>query len=981
MRQSGNTDWRNRLWAFAATILVTLFLLAGRLTAHAQTATPEGVEFFEKQVRPILADHCYACHSGNNTMGGLRLDSRAAMIKGGDRGSDLTPGQPEKSRLLTAIGYQDRALQMPPSGRLTADQIAVLTLWVKQGAVWPQDHATTPALPAKVPFDIKARARHWSFQPIKAGKPPKVRNASWPQTPIDNFILAKLEANGLSPAPPADRRTLIRRVTFDLIGLPPTPAEVQAFLADRSPNAYRKVIERLLASPHYGERWARHWLDLARYAETDGHEFDFDKPGAYEYRDYVIRALNADVPYDQFVREQIAGDLLLNPRRHPTEGFNESILGTGFFYLGEGTHSPVDLLEDEALRVDNQVDVFSKTFLGLSVGCARCHDHKFDPISTKDYYALSGVLHSSRYQVTALTPPQRLQPTLSELEQVTSQLEALTAETPIPVPPAPQIPSDAVLFEDFSHPNWQGWTVTGEAFGSGPRPVSFAVITVKGEPHLERLARFPAADSGALSERLQGTLRSRTFQITKSKILYHMAGHDAEVNLIIDNFQRIRDPIYGGLKIRPDSRDRLAWYTQDVSKWKGHRAYIEILDPGPGRIVVDRVLFSDNVPLPDPAPAAPAAKSGAEASVVQTAAFVDSSRLSALLERRRVLETAIPAARWAMAMADGTAENDHVHIRGNWLTLGPEVPRRFLTVFDNKSQPLSREGSGRLELAERMIAPSDPLLPRVLVNRLWQHHFGEGIVRSPDDFGIMGQPPTHPELLDYLAAEFVRRGWSLKQMHRMMVLSSAYQMSSRPTPQADQNDPTNRLLHRMPVRRLEAEAIRDAILAVSGRLDATLYGPSVMPYLTPFMEGRGRPAASGPLDGAGRRSLYISVRRNFLTPMFLAFDYPVPFSAMGRRTVSSVPAQALTLMNDPFVVQQAEVWANRVLAVPGATPRERVIRMYQTAYSRPPDASELAAALAFLAEQSRHYGVKDDPRAWRDLCHILFNVKEFIFVA
>jgi hypothetical protein len=976
----------HRITPLAAVVFSALALVVLRIPASADPPTPESVEFFEKKVRPILADHCYACHSAasKTSLGGLRLDSHEGLLKGGDRGSELTPATPEKSRLLTAIGYQDHALQMPPTGRLTDEQIAVLTRWVKEGAVWPAGSAAV-APPAKPVFNLKERARHWAFQPVKAAMPPKVHNAAWSRNAIDNFILAKLEANNMAPAPPADRRTLIRRVTFDLIGLPPTPAEIDAFLADRSPDAYRKVVDRLLASPHYGERWARHWLDLARYAETDGHEQDFEKPGPYEYRDYVIRALNADLPYNQFVREQVAGDLLPHPRINPKDGFNESLVGTGFWYLGEATHSPVDLLDDEAIRVDNQIDVFSKTFLGLSVGCARCHDHKFDPIPTKDYYALSGFLHSSRYQVASLVPSERVQPAIHQLEQVNAQLSSLAAQTSAASYIQPETPAGATVFEDFSHPDWRGWYATGEAFGAGPQAESLMVNAPAGhEPHLERLTGSRVADGGGLSERLQGVLRSRTFKISTSKIFYHMAGHDAEVNLIIDNFELIQDPIYGGLKIHPDNRDHMAWYSQDVSKWKGHRAFIELRDPGHARLVVDRILFSDGPVPTEPKSTARAAVFTGSGSSARTASLNGgeerAARLQTLLSQKAEIEATLPEPRWAMAMADGTGENDHVHIRGNSATLGPEVGRRFLEVFDGPRPLVSRDDCGRLELADRLVAPTDPLLPRVIVNRLWLHHFGEGIVRTPDDFGIMGQKPTHPELLDYLATQLVRNGWSLKQMHRMMVLSSAYQMSSRPEPEIDRRDPSNLLLHRMPVRRLEGEAVRDAILAVSGRLDSKLYGPSVRPFLTPFMEGRNRPE-TGPLDGAGRRSIYIGVRRNFLTPLFLAFDYPVPFTTMGRRTVSNVPAQALTLMNDPFVLQQAQVWADRVLAKPGLTPRDRVVSMYQTIFGRPPAKEELAAALAFLVDQSRRYGAADSPSAWRDLCHVLFNVKEFIFIA
>jgi hypothetical protein len=1001
-------------------LLAMLALLSGR-GSYAEPPTleqTEQAEFFEKRVRPILAERCFKCHSAQSAQSNLRLDSRAGLLSGGARGPGAVPGQPDKSLLVTAISYADAKLQMPPQGKLKADEVAVLTDWVARGAFWPVDKA--PAAAPKSGFDLQARARHWSFQPLHRPAMPAVHNVAWTHNPIDRFILAKLEAQGISPAPAADRRTLIRRVTYDLIGLPPTPEEVAAFVNDKSPNAWEKVVDRLLASPHYGERWARHWMDLVRYAETDGHEFDFEKPGAYQYRDYLIRAFNADLPYDQFVREHIAGDLLPHPRLDPAglsagRGGNESILATAFYFLGEGTHSPVDLREDEAGRIDNQIDVISKTFLGLSVGCARCHDHKFDPISTKDYYALSGYLKSSRYAVLDLTAPGRDHPALVGLEQANAQLETLASNSTPHEKPF-RLLSGQTLYAGFTGATWQecgGWTAAGAAFGQGPRRAALLIREETGkEPFLQTLGGPGVVDSGYLSGRLHGALRSPTFTLTKPFIFYHLAGQDVAVRLIIDGFQRIQAPIYGGLQFSPEAPDRMRWQGQDVRKWLGHRAYIEFVDRSDGRLICDGVVFSEG----DAPPADLQPEGGPRVASLpagdRTGAPAPVAVPADLLAHRRALEAALPSPRWAIAIADGTGENDRVHIRGNVATLGAEAPRRFLEVCSGAIQPAPAAGSGRLELAERMVAASDPLLPRVMVNRIWQHHFGEGIVRSPDDFGLMGQPPTHPELLDWLATEFVRQGWSIKKMHRLMLLSAAYRMSSLGDARAERLDPTDRLLHRMPVRRLEAEAIRDAVLAVSGRLNPTLYGPSVMPYLTSFMQGRGRPEQSGPLDGDGRRSLYISVRRNFLTPFFTAFDYPTPFTTIGRRTVSNVPAQALAMMNNPFIVEQAGVWAQRMLAAPGLTPEQRIARMYETAFSRPPTSAETAKLLAFLHEQDRFYGAANspesrqdrsaerpntrtpehpntqrptpnaaiDPRSWQDLCHVLYNLKEFIYI-
>jgi len=1045
-------------------------------------------EFFEAKVRPVLAEHCYRCHGPERQKAKLRLDSRAALLQGGESGPAVVPGNIARSLLVKAISYTDAEFRMPPKGKLPDEAIAVLKHWVERGAHWPDDKAVTTTRGPE--FNLKERSKHWSLQPLQTPAVPAVADKAWPRSPIDYFILARLEAAGLTPSGPAERRTLLRRVTYDLIGLPPTPAEIHAFLADSSSEAFARVVDRLLDSPHYGERWGRHWLDLVRYAETRGHEFDFEIPEAHLYRDYIIRALNIDVPYDRLVLEHVAGDLLPEPRRHPQHGFNESILGTGFWFLGEGKHSPVDVRSDQADRRDNQIDVFSKTFLGMTVACARCHDHKFDAISTADYYGLAGFLESSRFQRAFFEDPQ---PYLDKAEKLRAlqqrsrgiavpimadalrpQLDRLAAEFPagpdaagnwgrsvLPertsankstAAPERSVPaertypdfavrraalvkalkeqearasSDATTFADFSAHDFREWITTGFAV---ERSAGDTLRFDDKDPEAARgLVPANQAHSGLLSPRLEGVLQSPTFTISTKRIHYLVGGRNAKINLIIDGFQLIRSPIYGGLTSVINHGEALRWVSMDVSMWQGHRAYIEVLDDGNGFAVLDRVAFSDGVPPPLPpnrlllrlladerAASAEeltknyrtlfaeivdqlaAGKLALQADAAErieilnwmlesAAAVAKSAELSKLQAERRAMEASLPTPRRALAMLDGTPVDEHVFIRGNHKKLGDVVPRRFLEVFGGQQSQAAKAGSGRLELARRMVDPGlTPIVPRVMVNRVWKQHFGEGIVRSTDDFGVLGQTPTHPELLDFLAGEFVKNGWSLKKLHRQILLSSTYQMSSVALAASpgkahpDEVDPTNKLLHRMPIRRLEAEIIRDGLLAVSGRLDRTLYGPSVMPHLTPFMAGRGRPGQSGPLDGNGRRSIYLGVRRNFLTPMFQAFDYPTPFSTIGRRSVSNVPAQALTMMNNPLVTQQAELWSQRVLAKPGLSRAERVTEMYETAFARPPSPMELQDALAFVTEQSAIVGREDV--AWSDLGHVLFNLKEFIFV-
>ena len=936
---------------------VSLVVLAGTV----QAAEPVNNEYFELKVRPILVANCVNCHGASKQKGGLRLDVKAEFVKGGDNGPVVVPGDPAKSLLVKTVAYEDDT-KMPPKGKLADAEIAVLTEWVKGGSPWPDEG--TIAKGASEKFDVHVRAKaHWSFQPVRRPAVPELTGAAGAsaRNEIDRFLLAKLGQASLTYAPPAEKRALLRRVYFDLIGLPPSPAEIDSFLKDESPRAFEKVVDKLLASPSYGERWGRHWLDLVRYAETHGHEFDYEIPDAWRYRDYVIRALNADLPFDQFLTEHIAGDLL-PPRRDPKTGVNDALIATGFWWLGEAKHSPVDSRAELADRTDNQIDVFGKTVLGLTISCARCHDHKFDAIATKDYYALFGVLSSSRYNRTDVSDPAAAAKVLDELKAVRAELTARVPVAKAEGASSPQLNEwreKAVAFELFGSDWRKRWDADGLAF----RPEAG-----DGFPH-----------SGRESGKLIGSLRSPTFTIDKPFLAVRVAGRDARARLILNGLQLIQDPIYGGLARGINHGSELHWMVFDLRMWKGQPAYLELLDDGAGWVAVSEARFADAPPPGEVGPKVP----------LPDLPVSDDPEVKRLLASVRELEAKIPAPQRAVTIRDGTATNEHVFVRGNHKTLGIEAPRATLEAFGKA--PFSGPGSGRLELARTLTDPGNPLVARVIVNRIWKHHFGEGIVRSPDDFGRQGQAPTHPELLDWLASELVTpersaggnaQPWSLKRMHKLMVLSTAYRQASLTTPDQAAKvvtaDPQNKLLHRQNVKRLEAEAIRDGILVASGRLNPKMEGPGVLPYLTEHQVGRGRPA-SGPLDGNGRRSVYLQVRRNFINPMFSAFDYPTPFTTIGRRTASNVPAQALVMLNNPFVIQQAELWAKRVQAAPGSA-EDRVRGMYAVAFGRPPTKDELAAATEFLAEQSKEYGKPDHLKAWSDLAHVLFNAKEFIFV-
>ena len=932
-------------------------------------------------------------------------------------------------------------------------EIDILTKWVKMGAPWPK--VSTSTISRKKPFPLKERrSAHWSWQPVSNCDPPSVKDGKWPLRSVDAFILNRLEEGGFVPAPPADRRTLLRRVYFDLIGLPPTPEQVASFVNDPSPlsEAFRKVVERLLESRHFGERWARHWLDVVRYAESRGHEFDHSAPNAHEYRDYVIRALNADLPYDQFVVEQIAGDLLETPRLHTTEGFNESVLGTAFWYLGDWVHSPTDIRQDETDRIDNMINVFGRSFLGLTIGCARCHDHKFDAISTKDYYALAGFAQSSLYRQVRFDTLEHNRKIAELLRDLRRDFDAngasffrrcnqahrrstrgLVAEN--------ARPKRGLFFNNFAITRRLGKRpCTGGLYeGDAARMVTrwFCVWRWPRAAGALRLTDDPDApiagcytygaacrdqlwaglkvapgtelDAGVLGtiQRSGQTLCTPTFEIRSGVVNYLIKGA-AKVQAVVDSHRLIAGPLHGALIKSAKTGKEPQWVSHRLERYVGHRAHLEFVPDGDGELEVLMVAESPSPPpawtefvLEDYSPPSSAegdSEQSSQASRRQSFGAVCEKLLGAettwepheaaiadwmmrhrhrflspqdeserrltefaksYLMRRAELAAGIQkTSRTAIAVFDGPSEDERLLIRGQSNNPGGLVSRRFLEAIQGSQAPAYTSRSGRLELARQMVdAETNPFISRVIVNRVWHHLFGQGLVTSPDNFGVLGRPPSHPKLLDHMASRFVADGWSIKNLIRELVTSRTYQMSSQTSDQrAEDKDPNNVLLHRMSVRRLEGEIVRDSILAVSGRLDRTIEGRPVPVHLTSFMTGRGRPA-SGPLDGGGRRSIYTSVRRNFLSPMMLAFDVPIPAQPVGRRNVSNVPAQALILMNDPFVKEQAEAWAQRVLSDADSTAKQRITNMYEQAFARPPSEHELADALEFLHLQSTVLGL------------------------
>ncbi|MFN0056032.1 MAG: DUF1553 domain-containing protein [Planctomycetales bacterium] len=786
--------------------------------SESEQPTAEQLRFFETAVRPVLVEQCGKCHGADKQWSGLRLDSQEALLRGGDLGPVIVPGKPEESRLILAVRQTDDDLKMPPQGKLTDRQIADLVRWVEMGAPFPAQ-----------PDAGRARHRdpnHWAFQPPVTPAVPAVQHADWIQSPIDNFILARLESAGLSPAAPADRRALLRRVTFDLIGLPPTPEEIESFLADESPAAFPRVVDRLLASPAYGERWGRHWLDVVRYADSNGLDENVAHGNAWRYRDYVVGALNADKPYHHFLVEQLAGDLLPmedESRRH------EQLIATGFLAIGPKVLAEVDEAKMQMDIVDEQIDTVGRALLGLTLGCARCHDHKFDPIATADYYGLAGIFKSTR--------------TMEHYKKVAKWHENL-------------LPSDATRARQAEYDRQLAM-----------KQQALDAFTAQADA----LVRKEAAPDAKLPEKLEELYP----EATKTEL--------AKLRAALSDFQK-------------------------------------------------------NAPeLPS-----------------------------------------------AMGTTEDQVADVPIHLRGNPLKLGEIVPRHAPAVLRGPPTPtFTPQSSGRLELAAWLIHPQHPLTSRVLVNRVWRWHFGKGLVRSTDNFGLLGEVPSHPELLDWLARRFADTGWSLKALHRLILLSSTYQQCSTPDAVSAQRDPENRLFSRADVRRLEAEAVRDALLAVGGRLDTT-FGGSLLTVKNRayFFDHTSKDLTD---YRSQRRSLYLPIVRNNLYDLFQLFDAPDAAIPSGDRATTTVAPQALLMLNSDFVMQAAADLAERLLVEPGDDDL-RLQRLFSIAYGREASMEERQAHRSLLVDLDNALpSVESNPQtrrqqAWAALCQVILAANEFVYV-
>ena len=918
-------------------------------SAASPAATADQLAFFESKVRPVLAEHCYKCHSAraDKLKANLRLDDRDAILQGGDSGPAITPGDPEKSLLVAAVRYHDEDLQMPPKGKLPDAAVADIVTWVRVNAPWPPGLAAPSAGGALARDSTgygELRKSHWAYQPVSAPAVPKVTQATWPRDPIDHFTLAALERRGLKPAGDADRLTLARRLYFDLTGLPPTPAEIDAYLADASPGATAALVDRLLASPHFGERWGRHWLDVARYADSTGGGRSQILEEAWRYRDYVVAAFNADKPFDRFASEQIAGDLFASTS---SEQQREQIIATGFLALGPKN---LDAQDKDLLRmdvVDEQLDTIGRAFLGLSIGCARCHDHKFDPIPTAEYYSLAGILRSTkvllpgnvsgfvRRPLPGLDPhaeqrkehEQLVQSAQKRLEQARAELKKLS---PVGVTVAATGPVDApklagVVVDDTAAKTvgmWKHSTFHKAYVGSGYLHDDNAD---KGQKSIEFFGSLPAA--GTYEVRISytpGDGRAANVPVT----VVHAAG---ETTTRLD--QRKAPPIDGRFAslgtFRFDADDGTGRVTVSNAGTKGH-------------VTVDAVQFVPVPVVPSGAVAAPAEGAKPQAAVAELAGKV--KQLEGELAQLKKASPPPPPMALAVQEEDPKEIADcRINIRGNNHNLGPVAPRGFLSVATVSSPPrVDPKQSGRRELADWLTRADNPLTARVYVNRVWHHLFGAGLVRTPDDFGVTGEAPGHPELLDHLATSFVRDGWSTKKLIRRIVLSRTYQLSSASDAGSLAADPENRLLWRMNRRRLDAESLRDAVLLASGRLDLAVGGPTVEPSASEF---------EYKFDTV-RRSVYIPVFRYTPHELMEAFDFPDPNLVAGRRSTSILATQALFLMNSPFMIEQSRRAAERLLGRPEVDDGARVDLAYRQTLGRPPTARERELAVKHVGEGS-----------------------------
>jgi cytochrome c553 len=897
--------------------ILALGLASTAVLSAAPAPASEDAEFFERKIRPVLANSCYECHShqAKKNKAGLYLDNREDLLKGGETGVAVVLGEPDKSRLIEAVRWSDPDFQMPPKQKLPESAIKDLSQWVKKGAPWPKEAAPKIAVSDKELAAVEKRKReHWAWQPVKNLEPPQTKSKGWAVNGIDRFILSTLESKGLTTVPAADRRTLIRRAYFDLIGLPPSPEEILEFERDASADAYEKVVEHLLASPHYGERWGRHWLDVARYGEDQAHSFQPRLyPEGFRYRDWLVRAFNDDMPYDRFVMEQLAGDLM--------EGGDKFARAPalGFFALGPVYYGDGKMFD----QFDDRIDTLTRGFLGLTVACARCHDHKFDPISSKDYYALAGVIASSQYVEEPLVP--------TEMVQAYDKAQAAIAEK------------------------------TKEADGFVEKESAKIATGLLAETaNYMKIAKTEGLQTFALErwvKYLDKAQKEKVAEFTKWNAL--LAGQDEKRDLSTNE-----TAIAETRKVAGAVQDYLLTLQKVKSAMREHQAAAKAIgaDKDKGLDLekskaefLETFLGKEGVCRP---PQGELEKLLPEEQRVQLVSL--KGNLESL---KKKAPEKYPIAH---SLKDGAKpHNLNVLLRGNPETPGEEVPRHFLSVLAGGQPAAFTNGSGRLDLARAIADRKNPLTARVFVNRVWQHHFGRGLVRTTSNFGLLGEAPTHPELLDYLASQFMESGWSIKSLHRQIMLSATYRMSGKFNEKNNEKDPENKFLWRMNRRRLEVEVWRDTMLAVSGNLDIKAGGSS-----TDLASPENR-----------RRTVYAKVSRHDLDALLRLFDFPDPNVTSDMRTVTTVPLQQLFFLNGEFMVRQAKALAARLTKSNAEPEEQRITQAFLTVYGRLPSEQERTLGLEFLANHKQQTASPGNGLSgWEQYAQVLLSANEFLYV-
>ena len=937
------------LFIFATSAAVCFHLPDTAYSASGSASASD--DFFEQQIRPLFVTNCQRCHNATKHMAGLDLSSAEGFARGSASGALVNKENPFASLLLKVISYDDE-LKMPPSGKLKDEGIAAMTAWVKLGAPWPGAAPTVAAAPVRstVRALTAEEKNYWAFQPISHASAPKIKNTRWVKSPLDAFILQKLEAQGLKPAPPADKLTLLRRATFDLTGLPPTEKEMAEFLADKMPGAFQKVVERLLASPRYGEKWGRHWLDVARYADSTGNDEDHRYPFAWKYRDYVIEAFNQDLPYDQFVREQLAGDLL--PAKE-TDGVNRrGIIATGFLALGPKALAQMDKPKMLYDVYDEQIDVTSRAFMGMTLACARCHNHKFDPLLTRDYYSFANIFASTRSFVHSrkgVSPPLE-KPLVSKAEfdrysaaknanqnqqkRTTILIDELieTVKTPL----AQQYTSRLAEFMVAARRVYAGSTPLADAAKQANLPqdvlqkwVNYLKPGDRVRGHLQEWHEASpdklTATAAAYQQRYEVRLKEWNEKIAKWRVKYQEAVNAKKETV------------------------------PDKPKFEG----------GEDRFF-NEVYFGD----------------GAFSITDKDAKYFSAEQQTQLKQQQdelaRLKKEMPPEPDAACAVEDGEPVAQKVFLRGDYNNAGEDAPKAFpaiLAPFDTKPE---FTGSGRLQLADWLVRPEHPLTSRVMANRIWGWHFGEGLVRTPDNFGKTGERPSHPELLDWLAQQFSKSGWSLKVMHRMIMLSSTYQQAAVNPTLRDGEDGDNRLLSRFTRRRLLVEEARDALLAIDGTIDLTMGGTLQTGRGTDGENNQGRLSINP--EKQKRRTVYLPLRRSNLPTLLNLFDFGDATIPSGKRQLTNVATQALFWLNSEFMTERAATVVKSLLA---AEPSDsaRINAAYQRILNRPPVASEVRMMSQYLAGYRQKFaGAQAEQQAWQSLCRALMASNDFLYV-